>query len=68
MRKKIIITYWWDTDEYPDLTSEQKDALENAAEDRITEMRQEYCSGELVYEDDEIYVTGWWESSKTDDE
>jgi len=69
MRKKIEITYWWDTNEYPNLTSEQKDALENAAEDRITEMRQDgYREGELIYEDDEISVSGWWESTKKDDE
>lgn len=61
MEKEIKITFWWDTDEFPNLSHEIQSQLEDEAETRIFEMRQEgYTSGELNYETDEINIRGSW--------
>ena len=67
MKRKIEINYHWNLTDYPNLTHEQREALENHAEERVYEMRKElYTSGELHYEDDKISVYGWWDFTYTD--
>ena len=67
MQKEIKISYSWNTVDYPELTHEQRELLQEHAERRIYEMRMSseapYTSGELHYEDNEISVWGHWSFS-----
>ena len=61
--RNISINYHWNIENL-NLSFETKNILELEAEKRIYEMRKEgYTSGELVYELDDVTITGWWSFS-----
>jgi len=66
MKGKINIKYHWNLSDYPEITIEQYDALEEEAERRVFEMLADtYSEGELHYDDGEDFrVNGWWSLSK----
>ena len=66
IERKLVITWKWNPSDYPSLTKDQLELLDEHAESRAIEVyRQEgYLSGELIYEDGEISVSGWWNICK----
>ena len=74
MRRKITIDYHWTCDDVGDIPKKHLEALEEDAEERISEMLKEgYLMGELhTYvrygkdivpeenEDDGLSYSGWW--------
>ena len=62
-KQKLIFAWKWDTSNYPSLTEEQVELLEEHAEERAISMYTQhgYLSGELAYEDNDISVRGWWD-------
>jgi hypothetical protein len=65
MKKQIIINYEWWADNHQEIKESHKQALEEAAIDRIVKMMNDgYTSGELYDEDgDGISYSGWWSLS-----
>lgn len=61
MNKTIRINYWFNTDDYPQISAETTALIEEHAEERIAQQRGEgYNQGELHYEDSNISIFGWW--------
>lgn len=66
MERTIKINYNYKLKDYPEITHEQRELLEDHAEERILEMRKEgYTSGELFFESEDILCRGWWSFSYT---
>ncbi len=61
MKKELKINYYWNLTDYPDLSDEMLERLNGEAKERIfSQILDGYVEGELVYEDDDITVYGWW--------
>ncbi len=61
MKKELKINYYWNLGDYPDLDIETLERLNDEAKKRIfSQILDGYIEGELVYQDNDIEVYGWW--------
>ncbi len=61
MEKELNIKYHWNLTDYPDLSDEMLERLDIEAKERIfNQILGGYVEGELIHEEEDIRVYGWW--------
>lgn len=71
---KVIISYeWWSSRDRSEPAPEHREALQEAAEERIfSQLREGYTAGQLLHEqveadqEDEVAYQGWWSTTSTE--